>query len=79
MDSLRFAPARVGRGRLVRNDHRSFVLQLIEAAVGDNVSRVDAFNLRYTAVGNPRRYAAHVSEIVLNQIDKRRLPILLNG
>jgi hypothetical protein len=79
MDSLRFAPARFGRGRLVRNNDRSIVLQLIEAAVGDNVSWVDAFNLCYTAVGDPRRYAAHVSEIILNQIDKRRLPVLLNG
>ena len=72
-----------GCGRLVRsfvrNDDRGVVLQLIEAAVGDNVSRIDAVNLRHTAVGNSRLYAAHVSDIVLNHIHERCLAILLNG
>ena len=36
-------------------------------------------NLRHPTVGNPRLDAAHVSEIVLNHIDKRCLAILLNG
>ena len=68
-----------GRGRLGRNGDGDVVLQLIEAAIGDHVSGVDAGYLRDAAVGDSRRYAARVRDIVLNQIDKRRLPILLNG
>src|ERR1700685_4769649 len=83
MDSRGAAPvggswSGIGRS-LVRNDDCSIVLQLIEAAVGDNVSRIDAVNLGYPAVGNSRLYAAHMSEIVLDHIHKRCLAILLNG
>src|SRR5580658_9966227 len=83
MDSLGAAPARAAWGRLgrrlVRNRDRSLVLQLIEAAVGDNVSGIDAVNLRDPAGCNSRLDAAHVSDIVLNHIHERCLAILLNG
>jgi hypothetical protein len=78
MDSMRFAPAGAGGDRRVRN-HRNVVLQLIEAAVGDNVPGIDAVNLREPAVRNSRLYAAHMSEIVLNDVDERCLAVLLNG
>src|ERR1700722_9669960 len=67
------------RGRSVRYDDLSVVLQLIETAVGYNVRGIYAFNLSYAAVCHARRDAAHMSDIVLNDIDKGCLPILLNG
>src|ERR1035437_3492564 len=91
MGSRGAAPIRGGRGRLgqtlvrslvrilIRNYDRRVLLQLIEAAVGDNVSRIDAVNLRHTAVRNSRLYAAHMRDIVLDHIHERRLAILLNG
>src|SRR5580658_10605603 len=72
-------PAGAGGRRLARNNHGGVVLQLIEAAVGHYVSRADTCDLGYAAVCNPLGYAAHVRDIVLNQIDKRRLPIVLNS
>jgi arginine exporter protein ArgO len=45
----------------------------------DNVSRIDAVDLRHPAVGDSRLYAAHLRDIVLNHIHERCLAVLLNG
>src|ERR1700691_5091131 len=83
MDSRGAAPARAGWGRLgrswVRNSNCSIFLQLVEAAVGDNVARVDSIHLRQTAVRDSRLYGAQMSDVVLNHIHERCLAILLNG
>src|SRR5580658_8182406 len=79
MDSLAAAPILFARGRLVRDSDLSVILQLIEAAICHNVSGADACNLCYACVSNSRPYSAQVSDIVLNDINKRSLPILLNG
>src|SRR3984885_13365558 len=79
MDSRSAAGGRAGRDRLFYYVYRRFVLQLIEAAGGDNFSRIDAFDLGYTSLCNSRLDAAHLNEIVLNHIRKRGLAVLLNG
>src|SRR5208283_3462956 len=79
MGSLRFAPTSAGGDRLVGNNDRGVVLQLIEAAVGNDVARNEAVNLGCTAVCHARFNAAHVREIALNHVHKRCLTILLNG
>src|SRR5580658_8112200 len=79
MDSRGAAPLCAGWGSGVRDNHLGIVLQFIETAVGHHVSGIDSFHLRDPAVGNSRLDAAHVSDIVLNYIHKRRLAILLDG
>ena len=71
----------VGASRrgLVRNYDLGVVLQLIEAADGNDVSGIDAVNLCRAGVGDTGLNAALVSDIVLDDVDERRLAILLNG
>src|SRR5579862_2187998 len=63
---------------LARECDRCLVLQLVEAAGGDDVTRIDAVHLGQPAVCNSRGYAVQVRDIVLNHIYERRLAILLN-
>src|ERR1700733_4753802 len=67
-----------GRGGVLNYD-LGVVLQLVEAAGGDNVSGIDAVNLCRAGVSDSGLYAALVSDIILNHIDERGLAILLNG
>ena len=55
------------------------ILQLVEAAGSNDVSRVNAFHLGDAAVGYAGLYAAHMSDIVLNYVHERCRAILLNG
>src|ERR1700683_2147893 len=65
--------------RRARDCNRIVVLQLVEAAGGDDVSRIDAVDLGQPAVGHSRRYAAQMRDIALNYIHERCLTILLDG
>src|ERR1700722_7116616 len=74
-----WSPELLGRGRFAAGKgNPSVVLKLVEAAIGDYISRIDAFHLRQSFIGHPRLYVAQVSDIVLNHIHKRSLTILLD-
>src|SRR5580704_9789964 len=83
MDSRGAAPARAGWGRFgrsfVRNNNCSIFLQLVEAAVGDHVARIDTFHLRQTAVRDSRLYGVQMSDVILNHIHERCVGSLLSG
>src|SRR5580704_1198736 len=87
MDSLGAAPVCAGGGGLVwrvvgggvGNSDGGVFLQLIKAAVGDNIPGIDAIDLHQAAIRNSRLYAAHVCDVVLNHIHEGCLTILLSG
>src|ERR1039458_5438961 len=72
------APVRARR-RLLGNYDLRVGLQFLKAAVGNHVSRIDAFHRRLTGVRDPRLDVADLGRIVLDQIKKRRLPVVLNS
>src|SRR5271165_6605876 len=61
------------------NGYRRVVLQLVEAAIRNDISRVDAFHLRESVVSCSRLDVVQMSNVILNNIHKRSLAILLNG
>ena len=80
MDSCSLATRLLGRGWFgACNGNRRVVLQFVEAAIRNDISRVDAFHLRESVVGCSRLDVVQVSDVILNNIHKRSLAILLNG
>ena len=56
--------------RLLGDDDLRIILQLLETAVGDNVSRVDARHGGHAAIGTPGLDVADLRRAILNDIDE---------
>src|SRR5271154_5653793 len=79
MDSRSAAPLGAGGRGGLGDDDLGVVLQLIEAAGGQHIPRVDARHLRRSAVGYASLNRAHMRGVVLDYIDERGLTVVLNG
>ena len=62
----------------IRNHDRRVVLQLFEAAIGDDVSRIDTFDLGEPVIGHSRFDLVDVRDVIFEHIDEGSLAILLN-
>src|SRR5208282_6708537 len=71
--------ARGGRKRLLGDHDLRIVLQFVEATVGDHVSRIDAGHSGQASIGDASLDVADLRRVILNDINKRRLPVVLNG
>src|ERR1700733_8785556 len=76
----------VGRGltarpwwRAFRDVHFGVSLQLLETAVGDNVSRINSFYRGKIPVRLPDLDVAHQRSPILNDVYERCLAVVLNG
>src|SRR5271163_3695778 len=76
-DSRGCASAR-GCGRLLGNYDLGFVLQFLKAAVGNYISRIDAFDGGLARVGDAWFDVADLRRILLDQVDKCVLAVMLN-
>src|ERR1700733_9401109 len=62
-----------------RNGNLRVVLELVEATIGNNISRFYSIHLREPVIGYSSLDVLQVGDIVLNNVDKRCLAVLLNG
>ncbi len=62
-----------------RNDDFGVVLQLLEAAVGDDISGVESLHLGHSSLGDARFYVMDVGDVVLDEENIRLIPIVLDG
>src|SRR5580704_3270819 len=78
-DSRCLTLGRIRRQRLLRNYNLRIILQLVETAVGDDVSWIDARNRSVAGVGYPGLNIPDLCRVVLDEINKRGLAVVLNG
>src|SRR5258705_5390056 len=65
--------------RLVRYNDLRTVLELIEAAGGDDVARIDAFDGRHAGVRSSWLDGLHSCSVVPDHVDEGLLSVVLNG
>src|SRR5580658_1780764 len=71
--------ARSGGNWLLGNDDFRIVLQLVKAAVGNDVAWIDALDGGLAGIHNAWRDIADLGGVILDYVDKRGLAIMLNG
>src|SRR6267154_1858395 len=77
--TLRRAPALPGRLLLLCVCYLRTVLQLLEAAIGNHISRINPLYGSLARIRNPCLNVADLCGSVLYQVNKCRLPIVLDG
>ncbi len=66
------------RNRFIGDGNLRSILELVEAAIGENISRINTSDLRRVSVSYSCFDVFQVGDIILDHVHKRHLTVMLN-